>query len=46
MEKKKKKVKHQKFIANHKNQISQISDYDTFLCMGRYNSLGLLNPFL
>ena len=33
---------HQKISANHKKQTSQISEFITFLCIGRHRSLGSL----
>ena len=35
-----------KITANHKEQISQVNDFSTFLCMGRCKNLGSLKFFL
>lgn len=35
-----------KITAKHKEQISQVNDFSTFLCMGRCKNLGSLKFFL
>ena len=38
-------VEHQKIIANHKEQMSQVNDVNAFQCMGRCKNLGSLKLF-
>ena len=35
-----------KIPVNHKEEISQVNDFSTFLCMGRCKNLGSLKFFL
>lgn len=38
--------KHQKITTDYKKQTPRVNDFSSFLCMGRFKSLGPLTPFL
>ena len=37
---------HRRVLLIRENQVSQVKEFSAFLCMGRWNSLGLLKSFL